>query len=68
MPIFRGCLNDFDRMPIGKWKGELLMDVPQGYFRWLRDQDWLCNFPSLEKYVASREWGEDDDEDESDKS
>lgn len=64
MPIFRGCLNDFDRMPIGKWKGELLMDVPQGYFRWLREQDWLPQFPALEKYVSSRDWGDDEDDHE----
>lgn len=63
MPTFRGMLNDLDRMPIGKWKGELLMDVPRGYFRWLAEQEWLPQFPALAKYVESRDWGSDDDDD-----
>lgn len=62
MPTFRGMLNDYDRMPIGKWKGELLMDVPEGYFRWLKDQEWLPQFPALHKYVESRNWDGGDDE------
>lgn len=63
MPTYRGTLNDFDRMPMGKWKGELLMDVPRGYFRWLQERDWLHQFPALAQYVESRDWGvEGDDE------
>ena len=64
MPVFRSSLNDYDQMPFGKWKGELLMDVPHGYFRWLREQDWLKDHPSLSKYVLGRDWGEDDDEED----
>lgn len=64
MPIFRGQLNDFDRFPFGAHKGELLMDVPDGYYRWLQEQDWLHEWPALQKYVEAHDWGEDDDEEE----
>ena len=60
MPVFRGELNDYDRMPMGKYKDELLMDVPNGYYRWLARQEWLDQFPALNKYVQSRDWGEDE--------
>ncbi len=63
MPVFRGQLNDFDKMPIGKWKGELLMDVPDGYYRWLRKQDWLKGFPALHQYVMTHDWGDDEFDD-----
>lgn len=63
MPTYRAILNDFDRMEFGKWKGELLMDVPRGYFRWLSEQEWLPQFPALKKYVDSRDWGVDGDDD-----
>ena len=61
MPVFRGRLNDLDRMPFGKWKDELLMDVPAGYFRWLTEQDWLKDHPALDAYVTERDWGTDDE-------
>lgn len=64
MPIFRGIYNDYDRMTFGKYKDELLMDIPSAYFRWLREQDWLPQFPALEKYVSSRDWGDDEDDHE----
>ena len=63
MPTFRIALNDFDRFPFGKHKGELLMDVPDGYYRWLSEQDWLKDWPALAAYVESHDWGDDDDDD-----
>ena len=66
MPIFRGSLNDFDKMPWGKYKGELLMDIPHGWFRWLREQDWLEQHPALHKYVIERDWGDEDEDEEQD--
>jgi len=64
MPIYRGVLNDFDRCPFGKYKDELLMDIPDAYYRWLSEQNWLHEWPALKKYVEAHDWGEDDDEDE----
>lgn len=62
MPRYRGQYNDFDRMGFGKYKDELLMDIPKAYFRWLSEQEWLPQFPALKKYVDSRDWGGDDDD------
>ena len=62
MPIFRGTLNDYDRCPLGKYKDELLMDVPTAYMRWLSQQDWLEQFPALCRYVRERDWGEDEEQ------
>lgn len=62
MPVFRSRLNDYDRMPFGKHKDELLMDIPDRYFRWLREQDWLKNHPALCAFVMERDFGYDGDE------
>lgn len=60
MILFRGQLGDDDPMPFGKWKGERLGDIPNSYFRWLREQDWLNQHHALAKYVNERDWDDDD--------
>lgn len=35
--------NDLDRMPFGKYKDELLQDVPASYLLWLSRQDFIEN-------------------------
>ena len=39
-------LNDTDKMPFGKYKGELMQDVPASYLHWLwsngKEHDKLC--------------------------
>ena len=39
-------LNDTDKMPFGKYKGELMQDVPASYLHWLwtngKDRDPRC--------------------------
>ena len=44
-------LNDDDRMPIGKWKGTRLGEVPDHYWRWFLGQDWCDKYPDLVKYA-----------------
>jgi hypothetical protein len=29
------------KMPFGKHKGKELTEIPKGYLRWLRNQDWV---------------------------
>lgn len=64
MPMFRGALNDFDRFPFGKYRDEMLSDIPNAYYRWLRDQEWLSSWPALKRYVELHDWGEDEDDNE----
>jgi uncharacterized protein (DUF3820 family) len=57
-------LHDDDWMPIGKWRGERLGDVPDHYWRWFVSQDWAQDkYPDLFEYaqlVEDEIWGQDD--------
>ena len=39
-------------------------DIPNGYYRWLRDQPWIKDWPALDKYIQAQEWGDDEDDDQ----
>lgn len=42
-----------DLMPIGKYKGQRLEDVPKGYAQWLCDQDWfISKYPDLYNFFT----------------
>lgn len=37
-------------IPFGKYKGQLIADVPNHYLNWLLEQDWFCKkFIDLKK-------------------
>lgn len=38
-------------MPFGKYKGRKLDEVPAAYLDWLRDQEWLGEWPAVSKYI-----------------
>lgn len=50
-------------MPFGKHKGELVADIPDGYLRWLIDQEWVQDdYPDLYdqlkiEYGYRKTWG-----------
>lgn len=45
-------LNDDDEMPIGKYRGKRLGEVPDHYWRWFRDQEWAAEkYPDLHAYA-----------------
>lgn len=55
------------RMPFGKYgpkgafsdggRGVLLDDVPANYLAWLRDQDWIGQWPVVKKYIEDNKAG-----------
>jgi uncharacterized protein (DUF3820 family) len=58
--------TDFE-MPFGKYKGDMLSDIPVGYLDWLIGQDW-CK-PELEERIIRHletrpEWTRDQLEDD----
>lgn len=39
-------------IPFGKYKGELIADLGNGYLEWLLSQDWFCQkFPDHKKQI-----------------
>ena len=48
-------MNDDDPMPFGKHKGRKMSEVPARYLDWLRDQDWLAQWPDVRSYVEDNE-------------
>lgn len=45
-------LNDDDPMPLGKYKGTKLEDVPAKTLEWFWEQDWLeAKYPALYNYI-----------------
>lgn len=44
-------LMDTDPMPFGKHKGQAMQDVPASYLDWLRDQEWLKDYPAVKEYI-----------------
>lgn len=61
-------LEDTDEMPFGKYKGELMQDVPATYFHWLwtngKEHDKMCpvadyirrNLMALQKEYSDGIW------------
>lgn len=47
----RRRLNDDDKMPFGKYKGQKLGDVPDSYWQWFIEQDWCDEWPDLVEYA-----------------
>ena len=45
-------LSDEDLFPFGMHKGARMVDVPASYLDWLRDQDWLMEWPAVEDYIV----------------
>lgn len=45
--------TDRDLMPFGKYKGEMMVDVPAKYLDWLRDQQWIKDWPDVETYIEN---------------
>lgn len=41
-------------MPFGKYKGRLLREVPDGYLRYLAEQDWMYEHRELCEYIEHR--------------
>lgn len=35
----------------GKYKGQLLDDIPANYLKWLSEQDWIEDHPTIKKYI-----------------
>lgn len=46
---------DNNIMPFGKYKGESMENVPAHYLDWLRDQDWLSSWPTVEAYIEDND-------------
>ena len=39
------------RIHFGKHKGQLLDDLPAKYLKWLSEQDWIEDHPTIHKYI-----------------
>lgn len=49
-------MDDTSRMPFGKHKNVMLVNVPADYLLWLYKQDWVeTKFPSLYRYIEEHE-------------
>lgn len=52
-------VNEYDDdsiMPFGKHRGEKLGDIPDSYFIWLLNEDWVAEkFPSIWKYCIDNQ-------------
>ena len=48
-------LDDESPMPFGKHEGDPLMDVPDSYFHWLSQQDWIEHWPALLEYIQQND-------------
>lgn len=48
-------LEDGDAMPFGMYKGWPMKNVPATYLDWLIDQDWIKQWPDVERYILSNE-------------
>ena len=44
-------MTDDDEMPFGKHRGRAMRDVPAEYLDWLRDQDWVEDWPQVAEYL-----------------
>jgi len=44
-------LNDEDIMPFGKYRNQLLKDVPDDYWVWFLRQSWCDAYPELVEYA-----------------
>ena len=54
-PEREAALDDESEMPFGKHEGERLMDVPDDYFHWLSQQDWIEHWPALLEYIQQND-------------
>jgi len=47
-------------MPLGKYGGKPLVDVPSWYLDWLAERDWIDNYPDLcDAMNDEMEWRKD---------
>lgn len=44
-------LKDDDPMPIGKYKGTKMGNVPATWLDWFRDQPWARSYPKILAYI-----------------
>ena len=47
-------LTDHSKMPFGKHKGELMINVRMNYLRWLLEQPWIEQWPAVAQYARQR--------------
>ena len=47
LPDDTNSSGEIERMPWGKHKGRLFVDIPKDYFQWLLSQDWTSEHPDL---------------------
>lgn len=55
MPIDKTPWTDTTKIPWGKYRGELLKNVPADYLLWLLKQDWIKKWPGLLDYLKKHE-------------
>lgn len=48
-------MKDSDLMPIGKYKGKPLSEVPDGHLLYLLRQDYIIKYPKLYAYLLFSE-------------
>ena len=46
-------LRDEDKMPLGKFKGIPMKDVPASYLDWLHGQTWVKDWPEVLGYIEA---------------
>jgi hypothetical protein len=61
LKAFNKVWDEDTRMPWGKHKGERLGDIPDKYFRWLSEQDWIDKWEGLSNYIDDLDLIEEDD-------
>lgn len=51
MPLPNQNYTDKTPMPFGRYKGNLMANVPAGYLLTIRDTDWIKDWPDLRDYI-----------------
>ena len=44
-------MDDRSIMPVGKYKGKTMEEVPSDYLSWFAEQSWSSKWPAVEKYI-----------------
>lgn len=42
---------DDEPFPFGKYKGDCYSDIPEDYFHWLAEQEWIEEWPDVHQYL-----------------
>lgn len=51
------CVDDDEPFPFGKYKDQPYSEVPDSYFEWLAEQDWIQKWHDVWDYIQANDLG-----------